>query len=137
MPLIGVLLAQYWKPVALLALLAGAITYRAILLHQLSEARAQVAQLDAEASALRTNNQALGAMIGRQNAAVAELKARADAAANSMANNEAAARRAGASAQGQAQQQAQRLLQSAIDARSGCEGAIRWGNAQAVELSSW
>ena len=137
MPLIGSLLSRYWKPLALLALLGGAFAYRAILLHQLSDTRAQMAQLSAEAAALRTNNQALGAMIDRQNAAVAELKARADAAVNTMAANEAAAMRAGATAQGQAQQQAQTLIHAPIDANSGCEGAIRWGNAQAPGLASW
>jgi hypothetical protein len=137
MPLIGVLLARYWKLLALVALLVGAITYRALLLHELSDARAQVAQLNAEAAALRTNNQALGAMIDRQNAMVAELKARADLAVNAMAANEAAAVRAGATAQGRAQQEAQTLMAAPINANSGCEGAIRWGNAQAAELSSW
>lgn len=137
MALIGILISRYWKPLALAALLAGAITYRAILLHELSAAREQVTQLTAEAAALRTNNQALGAMIDRRNAAVAELKARADAAVNTMAANEAAASRAGTAVEAQAQQQAQSLMTAAIDADSGCEGAIRWGNAQAAGLSSW
>jgi hypothetical protein len=137
MPLIGILLSRYWKLLALGALLAGAIAYRAVLLHQLNAARERVTQLTAEAAALRINNQALGAMIDRQNAAVAELKARADAAVNTMAANEAAADRAGTAVQAQAQQQAQSLMTAAIDADSGCEGAIRWGNAQAPELSAW
>jgi len=137
MPLIGLLVSRFWKPLALAALLAAAIAYRAILVHQLTEARAQVTQLTAQAATLRANNQALGAMIDRQNAAVAELKARADAAVNAMAANEAAAARAGATAEGQAHQQAQTLMAASIDANAGCAGAIRWGNAQAPELSSW
>ena len=110
---------------------------RAVLLHQLNAAQEQVTELTAEAAALRTNNQALGAMIDRQNAAVAELKARADAAVNTMAANEAAADRAGTAVQAKAQQRAQSLMTAAIDADSGCEGAIQWGNAQAPGLSSW
>ena len=58
-----------------------------------------------EVTALRTTNQALGATIDRQNAAVAELKARADAAENAMAVAENAASRAGAVAEGAAEQQ--------------------------------
>ncbi len=137
MPLIGVLLSQYWKPLLLAVLVASALAYRAILIHQRDAAQQEVAQLTTEAAALRTSNQALGAMIDRQNAAVAELKARADAAVNTMAAKEAAASREGATAEGKAEQQGRALIAASIDAASGCEGAIRWGNAQAAELSSW
>lgn len=137
MPLIGILLSHYWKPLALAVLLASAFAYRAILIHQRDAAREQGARLTAEAAALRAGNQALGAMIDRQNAAVAELKARADAAVNAMAANEEAASRAGAAAQGTAEQAGRALLAAPIDVNSGCEGAIRWGNARAAELSSW
>jgi len=137
MPLIGVLLSHYWKPLLLAVLVASALAYRAILIHQRDAAQQEVAQLTAEAAALRTSNQALGAMIDRQNAAVAELKATADAAVNTMAANEAAASREGATAEGKAEQQGRALIAAPIDAASGCEGAIRWGNARAVELSSW
>ena len=93
MPLIGIFLSHYWKPLALGVLMASAFAYRAILIHQRDEAREKVAQLTVEAAALRSSNQALGAMIDRQNAAVAELKARADAAVNAMAASEEAASR--------------------------------------------
>jgi len=79
----------------------------------------------------------LGASIGRQNAAVADLKARADAEVNAMAASETAAHREAAAALDQAQQQAQALSDAPIDPNAGCAGAIRWGNAQAAELSSW
>jgi hypothetical protein len=137
MALIGVILSQYWKPLALSVLMAAAFAYRTVLIHQRDEARDQVVQLTAEATALRTSNQALGASIAQQNAAVTELKARADAAVNTMAANEAAALSDGATAQEQAQQQAHALIASSIDANSGCQGAIQWGNAQAAELSAW
>jgi len=137
MPLIGSLLLSYWKPLALLALMLLACGYREVLVHQRDDARQQAAQLAAEAEALRTSNQALTAAIDQQNAAVAQIKARADAAVNTMAANAAAAFRAGAATQVEAQHQAQILMAAPIDASSGCEGAIRWGNAQAAELSSW
>ena len=137
MPLIGIFLSHYWKPLALAVLVASALAYRAILIHERNDAREKVAQLTAEAAALRTNNQALGAMIDRQNAAVAELRAKADAAVDAMAASEETASREGAAAQGQAEQQARALIAAPIDANSGCEGAIRWGNAQAAELASW
>lgn len=137
MPLIGILLSHCWKPLLLAALVVSALAYRAILIHERDDARKKVAQLTAEAAALRASNQALGALIDRQNAAVAELKARAGAAVNAMAANEEAASREGAAAEDQAQQQARALITAPIDSNSGCEGAIRWGNAQAAELSSW
>lgn len=137
MPLIGTLLLSYWKPLGLMALMLLAFGYREVLVHQRDVARQQAAQLAAEAGALRTSNQALTAAIDQQNAALAQVKARADAAVNRMAANVAAALRAGAATQVQALQQAQVLMAAPIDAGSGCEGAIRWGNAQAAELSSW
>jgi|HubBroStandDraft_6_1064221.scaffolds.fasta_scaffold148146_3 hypothetical protein len=137
MPLIGVLLTRYWKPLALAVLIAAAFAYRAILIHERDRARVQLAELTAEAAALRASNQALGAMIDRQNEAVAGLKARADAAENAMTASEDGAARAGNAAAGAAEQQGQALITAPIDANTGCEGAIRWGNTQAGALSSW
>jgi hypothetical protein len=137
MPLIGILLAKLWKPMLLAGLIAAALAYRALLIHQRDAAVAQVAALTAEAAALRTTNQALGAGIERQNAAVAQLRNEADAAVNAMAANEAAASRSGAAAESEAAQQAHSLIGAAIDVNAGCAGAIRWGNAQAQELSRW
>ncbi len=137
MPLIGILLSRYWKPLALAVLVATALAYRAVLLHERDDARAQTAQLSAEAAALRTANQALGATVEQQNQAVAQLKARADAVANAMTASEAAASRAASAEQDAAQQQERALAAARIDATAGCEGAIKWGNAQAGGLSSW
>ena len=64
MPLIGVLLTRYWKPLALAVLIAAAFAYRAILIHERDRARAQLAELTAEAAALRASNQALGSAGG-------------------------------------------------------------------------
>jgi hypothetical protein len=137
MPLIAVLLSHYWKPLALAALVAAAFGYRGILLHERNDARAATAQLTAETAALRVSNQALGATIGRQNAALAELKAEADAAVNAMDARADSAVRAGAAARDQAQEQGRALSVAPIDAGGGCEGAIQWGNARAAELARW
>lgn len=70
--MIGFILSQYWKPIALAVLIAAGLAYRTVLIHQRDEARDQVAQLTAEATALRTSNQALGASIAQQNTAVTD-----------------------------------------------------------------
>ncbi len=135
MPLI--LLSHYWKPLLLVALVAAAVGYRAVLLHQRDAARSRVTQLTVEAAALRSSNQALGAMIDRQNAAVAQLKAQADAAMSAMSASENAAAVAAGAADSKAEQQGRALIAAPIDVNAGCAGAIQWGNAQAAELSSW
>ncbi|HXN86884.1 MAG TPA: hypothetical protein VN867_12485 [Candidatus Binataceae bacterium] len=137
MPLIGVLLARYWKPLALVVLLAGAFAYRVELIHQRNSALAEVAQLTAEAAALRVNNQALGASIQVQNAAIAKLKGDGDAAAQMMNSRMAAASMAGIAVAARGADQARALIAAPIESGSGCEGAIQWGNARAAELSSW
>jgi hypothetical protein len=138
MPMIGILLSRYWKPLALVLLIAAALAYRAILIHQRDGALAKVTQLTAEAAALRASNLALGATIDRQNAAVAQLKATADAASSAMTSRAETASRQGAAAQDAAAQQARALMAAPIAAGSaGCLDAIKWGNAQAAELASW
>ncbi len=137
MPLIGVLLSRYWKPLALAIAIAAVLAYRAVLVRERDQARAQAAQLTIDAAALRAGNQALGAAIARQNAAVAELKTKADAAASAMNAQAAAAASAGVAAADRAANQAQGFIAAPIDSGSGCEGAIKWGNAQAAQLASW
>jgi hypothetical protein len=137
MAVLGILLSHYWKPLALGLLVAGAFAYRGVLIHQRDEARTQVDQLTAEAVTLRSANQAMGATVDRQNAAVAAVKARADAAVNAMAADVMSAAREGAAVENSAQQQGRALIAAPIDVDAGCEGAIRWGNAQAAELASW
>lgn len=137
MPLVMALVSYYWKPMLLGAVLVAAFAYRAVLIHQRDDARERIVALNDQMGALRTSNQALGQMIDRQNAAVAELKARADASINTMAASEAAGMREGAAAQNEAKQKADKLIETPIAADSGCLGAIRWGNSEAAELSSW
>jgi len=122
---------------ALAIVVASGLIYRAVLIHQRDTARQRVVELTGEAAALRASNQALGQMIDKQNAAVAELKARADAAVNAMDLREAAAQRDGAAAQMSAEQQARALMTASIPASPGCAGAIQWGNQRAAELAAW
>ena len=137
MPLIASILVRYWKPLALAAVLAGAIAYRAALIHERNSALAQVVQLTAEAAALRVTNQALGASIQVQNAAIGKLQADADAATQLMNSRMAAASMAGIAAAGRGADQARALIAAPIESGSGCAGAIQWGNARAAELASW
>jgi hypothetical protein len=137
MPLIAIMLSHYWKPLALVVLVAAALGYRTVLVHERGDALKKVARLTAEAVALRASNQALGATIDRQNAAVADIKTRADAAVNAMAADQAAAAREGEAAETKSEQEGRALIAAPIDSKSGCEGAIQWGNAQAAGLSSW
>ena len=137
MPAIAILLSRYWKPLALALLVAIAISYRGILIHQRDQARGDVIRLTAEAAALRASNQALGFAIARQNAAVTKLRNNADALTRAMNSRIDSASRAAFATQGRAANQARDLIAAQIDSASGCEGAVRWGNARALEMSSW
>jgi len=137
MALLAVFLSHYWKPLMLSGLLAAALVYRATLVTERNAARAKVTEMTAQVTALQADNQAMKAAIDRQNAAVAQLKARADAELNVEAARQAAAQQAGLGAVRQAQQQASDLVAAPIDSNAGCAGAIRWGNAMAAELSAW
>ena len=137
MPLLATFFLRYWKPLLLMALMAGALAYRAVLLHQRDEARAALARVTADNELLQSANRAMGAEVNRQNAAVTELKTRADAAVNVMAADMAAAASAGSAAADAAGRQEHALIAAPIAPDAGCEGAIRWGNHEAAELSTW
>ncbi len=128
-------LASLWKPLTLAAIVAGAVAYRAVLIHQRDAADAQVAQLSAQAAQLNASNQALTAAIAAQNAAVAQLKVQAASATALASVREQAAARTGAGALDAAAARAATLTGTPI--ASGCDAAIRWGNAQAVGLAGW
>jgi hypothetical protein len=137
MPLIASMLLRYWKPLAMVAVFAVALGYRAVLIHERDSARSQVVELTAETAALRVSNQALGASIQIQNAAIGKLKADAEAAAQMMNSRMAAASMAAIAAATRGADQARALIAAPIDSGAGCAGAIQWGNARAAELSSW
>jgi len=135
MAALGLILVRYWKPLALGAVLAAVFGYGALLTHQRNAARAVAVRLTADAATLRSANQALTAAAGQQNAAVEALRHQADSASAAMAAHAGAAAQAGANAAGSAAAVAHTLAVAPID--SGCDAAIRWGNARAAELSRW
>ena len=129
------LAAQLWKPVAIALLIAAALGYRALLVHQRDAARAEAAHLGASLADAEASNAALQSAVATQNSAVAQLRAQLDQDAKS-----AAARAHTAAANGEAAMRtAASGAQALEDARiaAGCAAAIRWGNEQAAELSRW
>jgi hypothetical protein len=128
-------LAQLWKPIGLALLLAAALGYRALLIHERDAARAKASHLQSELTEAQAANAAMHGAITAQNAAVARLTLKLK-----QSTDEAAARARSAAAQGAAA-----MREASDDARvlararmgSGCAAAIRWGNAQSVELARW
>jgi len=131
----GLLAGQLWRPVALALLVAAALGYRALLLHQRDAARAQAAHLSASLADAEASNTALQNAIATQNSAVAQLRAELEQSVRDAAARERAATAKGAAAMRTAANGAQALERARIEA--GCAAAIEWGNAQAAELSRW
>jgi uncharacterized protein YlxW (UPF0749 family) len=129
------LAGQLWKPVALALLIAAALGYRALLLHQRDAARAEGAQLRVSLADAEASNAALQSAIATQNSAVAQLRAELEEGVQAAAARERAASARGAAAMHAATSGARALEDAPIDA--GCAAAIRWGNAQAAELGRW
>ena len=129
------LAAQLWKPVAIALLIAAALGYRALLLHQRDTARAEAAHLSASLADAEASNAALQSAIATQNSAVAQLRTQLEQGARAAAARERAATASGAAAMRTAASGARALESARIVA--GCAAAIRWGNAQAAELSRW
>lgn len=128
-------LAQLWKPIGLALLLAAVLGYRALLIHERDAARARAAHLQSELSEAQAANSAMHGAVAAQNAAVARLNSKLK-----RINGEAAARERSAEAQGaasmrRASEEARALARTRMG--SGCAAAIRWGNAQSVELARW
>jgi len=128
-------LAQLWKPLTLALLLAACVAYRAVLIYQRDAARAQLAKLTAQNAALAASNQALNSAIAAQNAAIAGFKAKADSVAALALKREQTAAQAGEGALYAAARSAAAIQRAPVDSQ--CEGAIRWGNAQAAGLAGW
>jgi len=129
------LAAQLWKPVAVALLIAAALGYRALLLHQRDTARAEAAHLSASLADAEASNAALQSAIATQNSAVAQLRTQLEQGTQAAAAREHAATANGEAVMRTAASGAQALEGARIDA--GCAAAIRWGNAQAAELSRW
>ncbi len=135
MPMIAMMLARYWKPLAIAAIFAAAIGYRAILVHERDAARRDAAASAAAAAQLRADNQSLAQQIRSQNAAVEAIRKAADEQAQAMSARAQASMRAADSAEAAADADARSLAQSRI--ANGCDEAIRWGREQARELGKW
>jgi uncharacterized protein YlxW (UPF0749 family) len=129
------LAAKLWQPVALALLIAAALGYRALLLHQRDAARAAAAHLSASLADAEASNAALQSAIATQNSAVAQLHAELEQGVQAAAARERAATAVGTAAMRTAASGARALEGARIDA--GCAAAIRWGNAQAAELGRW
>jgi hypothetical protein len=130
------LAAKLWQPVALALLIAAALGYRALLLHQRDAARAAVTHLSASLADAEASNAALQSAIAAQNSAVAQLRAELEQGVQAAAAaRERAATAMGTAAMRTAASGARALEGARIDA--GCAAAIRWGNAQAAELGRW
>ncbi len=133
MPLIYLL--KYWKIGALAALLAAALIYREVLVHQRDAARAEVVTLTEQNGALRASVAAMRAAVAQQNAAVAALAAKAQAADAAARARETAAARRGAELMRNNLILARQLRHAPVP--NNCAGAIRWGNARGPELGKW
>jgi hypothetical protein len=129
------LVGQLWRPVAIALLIAGALGYRALLLHQRDTARAAAAHLSASLADAEASNAALQSAIATQNSAVAQLRAELEQGVQAAAAREGAATARGMAEMHAAASGARSLEGARIDA--GCAAAIRWGNAQAAELGRW
>ena len=128
-------LIQYWKPIALAAVLAAAFTYRAVLIHQRNSARAQVISLGEAAVALRAANASLAAGVKRQNEAIDSLQGKMKLAERTAAQRQAQYANSGEQAMRQERAHANALKNAPVPA--GCQAAINWGNAQGPELGRW
>ena len=128
-------LKYLWKPIALIAIVAAMIAYRGILIHQRNIARAQVTALEGEVPGLRSSNAALQAAIAQQNAAVDALNQRLrESQAQAQQREQAFAEHASEIMQ---REYARANAMKNSEVPPGCDGAIKWGNAQGAELGKW
>jgi hypothetical protein len=131
----ALLIANYWKPIAIAVAIAALLAYRAVLVHQRDAARAATATLTAQVADLKSAELACENAVARQNAAVSALAAsaaRETAAAQTREANVAAA----ASSAATAEATRAAAIETAPIAAD-CAGAIKWANAQAADLGKW
>lgn len=131
----ALMLANYWKPIAIAVAIAAALAYRGLLIHQRDAAKAETATLAAQVADLKSAEAACVDAVARQNLAVNAIAAAAAREAGAAQAREANVAAVAASA---ASDEARRAaaIQSAPIA-SDCAGAIKWANAQAGELGKW
>jgi len=131
----ALLIANYWKPIAIAVALAAVFAYRAVLIHQRDSAIAASATLTAQVADLKSANAAYEDAVARQNAAVGAMAASA-ARESALAQTREASVAASASAAADAEARRAAAIQTAPIA-SDCAGAIKWANAQGGELGKW
>jgi len=127
------ILANYWKPIAIAVAIAAALAYRGLLIHQRNAARAETASIAVQLADLKSAEAACEDAVARQNLAV-----NAIAAAAARESAEAKTREANVAAAATASDEVRRanaILTAPI--ANDCESAIKWANAQAGELSKW
>lgn len=131
----ALLLANYWKPIAIAVAIAAALCYRALLIHQRDAARAETASISVQLADWKISEAACEDAVARQNLAVntiAAAAARESAAAKTREANVAAAAAATAS---DGARRSDAILRAPI--ANDCASAIEWANAQAGELGKW
>ena len=129
------LIAGLWKPLALVGLVAAALVYRSVLIHERDAAQAQVAAITAQAQQYKAADDACVAAVAQQNAEVKKLRedeamvleAAQTREANVVANAETHA--------AQATKTADALAHAKLG--QGCDAAIKWANQQGAELGKW
>ena len=132
--LFGVLI-QNWKAIALAAMVATALIYRTVLVHQRDGARAEVTTLSGAAAALRAENASMASAVTRQNEAIDVLRIKMTLARREAAQRQA--RYAANAAQAMSREVAHANAVRNAPVPAGCQGAIKWGNAQGPELGRW
>ncbi|HEY1851558.1 MAG TPA: hypothetical protein VGG60_11080 [Candidatus Binataceae bacterium] len=132
--LIGTMI-QNAKWILLVLLIAAAVAYRAVLVHQRDSARTQVTTLTAAAAVLQADNASMAAAVARQNAAIDTLQAKMKVAQSAAATRQTRYANSAATAMTQERTHANAMMTAPI--ASGCADAIAWGNAQGPELGRW
>ncbi len=119
----------------LAAIVAGALIYLSVLVHERNAARSEVRRDSAQIVDLQSSNQQFQAAVGQCNAQVTRLRSAAGALAREQqARENSFNQRANAIVAASATQAA--ILQTAKIAPD-CENAIRWGRAEGPELGRW
>jgi hypothetical protein len=131
----ALLIANYWKPIAIAVAIAALLGYRAVLVYQRDAARAATAAMTAQVADLKSANAACEDAVARQNAAVSALAASAARKTAAAQTREANAYAAASSAASAEARRADAIQTAPI--ASDCAGAIKWANAQAAELGRW
>jgi hypothetical protein len=135
MPAIPILLLSYWKQIVLAIAIVGAIGYRAVLIHQRNAARAQAESIAVQLADWKAAEAICEASVARQNAAVNAMKSAAETAAAAARTREAKVAVSSAAIAQKEEERAGAIESAPVE--GGCEGAIRWGNAQVQELGKW